>query len=479
MAENAGCATSENTVPAATGPTLSTAWALAWPLALNGLLLQAVLIVDTVLVTPLGEQSLAAMGLAASLASLVIGSLFAFSNGTQLIVAQAVGAGHRTAIKAGFWSGLIINLLVATVGICLIQFAAGNLLHRLAESTFIANQAMQYLSIFCLVFLGVAVSQNLTAFFNASGNSRVPFYSNLIELPINASLSFMLIHGYGGLPAMGLAGAAVGTLVAVVVRSCFLMVCLNSGKQSALLDRAEGAGRWPAFRWPACRWPAVGLLHDLRLHFAQAWPIAGSFISMTLSLSVCMLFYSRLGLNQFAALTLIFPWVRVGGQIVTSWAQATGILVGQILGRGQMDILDEFVGRAWRFSFYLGALVAASFLLMVYLFQWIYPDLQPETLGYLWQLLPLLLLLPLLRTSNTLCGNLLRAGGDAAYSMKVHMGSQWLVTVPLSVLFVVYLNLSVFWIYSIILLEEIIKAFPFHRRVYSGRWKRQLHHVST
>ena len=464
MAEKACCAVPDSSSPADTGPTLSTAWALAWPLALNALLLQAVLIVDTVLVTPLGEQSLAAMGLAASLASLVIGSLFAFSNGTQLIVAQAVGAGHGAAIKSGFWSGLIINLLVAALGICLIQFAAGKLLHRLAESPVIAQQAFQYLSIFCLVFVGVAISQNLTAFFNASGNSRVPFYSNLIELPINALLSFLLIHGQAGMPAMGLAGAAVGTLVAVLVRSLFLLVCLYTGPQGKLLGRG---------------WPPGRLLHNLRLHFAQAWPIAGSFISMTLSLSVCMLLYSRLGVNQFAALTLIFPWVRVGGQLVTSWAQATGILVGQILGRGQMNVLDEFVSRAWRFSFYLGMLVAASFVLMCYSFQWIYPDLQAETLGYLWQLLPLLLVLPLLRTSNTMCGNLLRAGGDAAYSMKVHMGAQWLMTVPLTVWFVVYLDLSVFWIYSVILLEEIVKAFPFHQRVFSGRWKRQLHNVSA
>ena len=464
MADKACCAVSRSTPPASTGPTLSTTWALAWPLALNALLLQAVLIVDTVLVTPLGEQALAAMGLAASLASLVIGSLFAFSNGTQLIVAQAVGAGHAAAIKSGFWSGLFINLLVAGLGICLIQFAAADLLHRLAESPDIADQALRYLSIFCFVFLGVALSQNLTAYFNASGNSRVPFYSNLIELPVNVMLSFLLIHGQAGLPAMGLAGAAVGTLVAVLVRSLFLVACLYAGGQGEILR-----GGWQRGR----------LLHQLRLHFAQAWPIAGSFISMTLSLSVCMLLYSRLGVNQFAALTLIFPWVRVGGQLVTSWAQATGILVGQLLGRGQLDVLDEFVGRAWRVSFCLGTLVAASFVLMCYSFQWIYPDLQAETLGYLWQLLPLLLLLPLLRTSNTMCGNLLRAGGDAAYSMKIHLGSQWLMTVPLTALFVVTLDLSVFWIYSVILLEEVVKAFPFHQRIYSGHWKRRIHNVNA
>ena len=57
-----------------TTPTMRDVIALSWPLAMNALFLQAILIVDTVLVTPLGEASLAAMGLAASLASVVSGA---------------------------------------------------------------------------------------------------------------------------------------------------------------------------------------------------------------------------------------------------------------------------------------------------------------------------------------------------------------------------------------------------------------------
>lgn len=72
-----------------TTPTIHDVIGLSWPLAMNALLLQAILFVDTILVTPLCEASLAAMGLAASLASVVSGVLFAYSTGTQLIVAQA------------------------------------------------------------------------------------------------------------------------------------------------------------------------------------------------------------------------------------------------------------------------------------------------------------------------------------------------------------------------------------------------------
>ncbi len=286
-----------------TTPTMRDVIGLSWPLAMNALLLQAILIIDTVLVTPLGESALAAMGLAASLASLVSGVLFAFSSGTQLIVAQAVGAQNAVAIRSGFWSGLFINLLLAVGGVTLILTGGPRLLASLAETPDIAAGALRYLVIFSGVILGVAMVQNITVYLNARGNSRIPFYSNLLELPVNAGLSLVLIHGLVGFPQMGLAGAAVGSLVAVCIRAVFLI---------GYLWRVDGT----AISIPVWSWRA--LIANMRRHFSLAWPIAGSFISITVAGSACMMLYSRLGINQFAALTLISPWIRIGGLLVTS-----------------------------------------------------------------------------------------------------------------------------------------------------------------
>jgi len=86
---------------------------LAWPIAMNAILLQFILVIDTVLVTPLGEESLAAMGIASSIAGIILGLLFAFSNGTQLITAQAFGARNAQAMNESFRSGRLINGVIA------------------------------------------------------------------------------------------------------------------------------------------------------------------------------------------------------------------------------------------------------------------------------------------------------------------------------------------------------------------------------
>ena len=61
---------------------------LAWPLATNALLMQSMVIIDTLLVSPLGEISLAAMGIAGTIITFILGLQLALANGTQLIIGR-------------------------------------------------------------------------------------------------------------------------------------------------------------------------------------------------------------------------------------------------------------------------------------------------------------------------------------------------------------------------------------------------------
>jgi len=442
-----------------TGPSTRAIFALAWPMAMNAILLQGILIIDTLLVSPLGEEALAAMGLATSVVGIVLGVIFAFSNGTQLLAAQAEGAGSSRALVRAFWSGAFINAAIAIGGAVLILAFGQSALVALSQTDAMAALGWHYMAWFTLVIAGVALCQNITVSLYAIGRSRPPFYANLLELPANALLSYALINGLWGFPPLGLQGAAIGSAVAVALRAAFLVATLHVLKPGfARVSRQSVNVAWLA----------------IRHHFRHAMPIAGTFISATLALQVCMMIYSQLPIHQFALLTLLLPWIKVASHAATAWAQGTGILVGQLLGRNAVEVLDEFVGRAWRFEFYIAFVIALAYATMCFAFEWIYPSLDARTVEILWTLSPLLIVLPLIRASNTMCGNVLRAGGDAAYSLKVHAGTQWLVVVPLSVLFVLVLELSLVWVFAIMIIDEIVKALPFHLRIYSGLWKRRL-----
>lgn len=433
-------------------------FSLAWPLAINAIMLNGIVIVDTYLVSTLGESALASMGLAAAIIGLLLGTLFALSTATQILVAQGQGANDPVRLKSAFWCGLIMNTLATAICLTLVLSLGDELITGFAHTPRIADDAINYLHIFTVVVIAETVSQSMSSYFNGTGRTKMPFYSHLAEIPVNIALSIVLIHGLYGFPEFGLTGAAMGSAAAALTRMLFLSGCILRTELAVI---------------GVAGWAQTTLLQSCRRHFMLALPIAATFFSQAVANVLCALLYARLSISQFAAMTLIMPWVQVFGQFMTSWAQATGIFVGQLLGRQvSADSLDGFLSRVWRVTFILAALVSLLHLLTTLSFNWIYDDLMDETRHALLSFLPIILLLPFPKSSNAICGHTLRAGGDAVYVMNIFVFSQWAVRVPLTAVFILYLDASVAWVFALFLLEEIVKFPLFHRRLYSGKWRR-------
>lgn len=440
------------------GPTARNVFALAWPMTLKAIMLHGTVVIDAYLVASLGETSLAAMGLAAAIAGFVLGGILAYSNAMQIRTAQAFGTGDPVFLKSALASGLVINLAVGCVGLALITFFGGSLIDAMAPTADVAGFARDYLAVFSLVILGEAVGQCLSSYFNGCGRTRLPLYSFCLSLPVNIVTSIVLIHGYLGLPALGVTGAALGSAIAVTVQVGFLIFKLVQGDGHLL--RIQG-WRHPTFP------------ETLKRHVIFALPIAATFFSAQFATHVCTLIYAKLSLNEFAAMTIIAPWIMVAGTVGMQWAQATGIFVAQLLGQGKSEAeLDRFLASAWRGAFIAAGLVAAVYAIICLSANQLYADLDPQTRNLLLAFLPILVVLPFPKGSNAICGNALRASGDTVYVMHIFVWSQWLFRVPATVLAVLYFDVSAVWVLSLLLVEEIIKLSPFHRRLLLGHWKR-------
>jgi Na+-driven multidrug efflux pump len=439
-------------------PSSAAIFKLAWPLGLKAAMLHGIVVIDAWLVSALGEGSVAAMGLAATVGGLLLGVLFAFSNATQIRIAQAYGSGDPVSLKSGVYIGMMVNLVSAFLGIVGVWFGGDWIIETFAHTPIIAEQAKGYLSVFMWVVLMEAVAQCLGSYFNGCGRTTLPAFSYLIAIPINVAISYSLIHGLYGMPELGVTGAAVGSAVSSLTRALFLganFLRLTAGY------RDVSGWRNGTFRASAHR------------HLVFAMPIAGQFISMVIVNNICMLIYAKMSISQFAAMTLINPWVMVAGNFSTAWGMATGIAVAQMLGNGQSGPeLNVFLRRAWRGAFVAALIVAGCFLALCLSVDRIYANLGGETRAALVSFLPVLLLLPLLRGSNIMCGHTLRAGGDTLYSMNVHVLTQWLFRVPMVALFVLWLDLSATWVFSLVLFEEILKFPFFHQRVLKGEWRK-------
>jgi putative MATE family efflux protein len=404
------------------------------------------LMIDTLLVAPLGELPVAAMGIATTIVAFVLGIEIAIGNGIQLLVGRAFGSNNQSDLAVAYWSGLLINISTSFVFLFILTFFGTELLGFITDDAELARLAETYISITKYIVVLTAYTQVCTAFCNGRGNTKVPLKGFMLELPVNAFLSYFLINGFAGYEGLGVEGAAWGSLVAVFLRSVFLYFALKTDNKVDLT--------YPRHRhfWSEI-WP----------QYAEIYPIAANFFVLSIGATVYQLLFAQLELFSFVAITLIFPWVRAGTQFPNAWAQASAISISQALGQKEIQNLKAFISSCTQVGMIISIIVAVLFFILSQCIQFIYPDIDPDTHLALMIIAPLYIVLPIIRAYNTVAGNILRALGNSNLVLKIHFVTQWAISLPVCAVLVLYFEVSIFWAFAMIPIEELLKTIPFYR----------------
>jgi Na+-driven multidrug efflux pump len=203
---------------------------IAWPMGLNAILMQSVIIVDVLLVASLGDISVAAFGLGGAIITFVISIQFAFGNGTQLLLSRAAGTGDIKKLGIGVASGWVLSVGFSLIATIILFFGTDSFIHLITHDNDVAKLAIEYIKISLLVIEFSSFSNVAVSYFNALKKTRIPLYGFMLEVPINIICSAMLIHGLWGAPQLGLAGAAGGSAVATALRLIYLAYQFNQEK---------------------------------------------------------------------------------------------------------------------------------------------------------------------------------------------------------------------------------------------------------
>ena len=421
---------------------------LAWPLALNALLMQSMLLIDTLLVSPLGEISVAALGISMTIMAFVFGIQAALANGAQLIIGRAYGTGNLASLLRAFISGVIINLTFSLITWAILLLFKQYIVACLATETELLIQVDSYLSVSSHILILSGVTQACIAFFNGKGKTSVPLKGYLLEMPINALSSYLFIHGAFFLEPQGVQGAAWGSLAAVAIRMTYL--CLYIRKEIPRIPPELLETDW--------------LTSNLSRHLKEVFPIAINLVILSIGAMLYQLIYAQLPISSYAAIALVFPWIKIGTQFITAWAHSSAICISQAIGAGKFDTLQQDIRQSVRIAVYTSLVIAMLFLLLSQCIEMIYPELGSDTYLALTVIAPLYIFLPLIRGYNTVYGHVLRSLGQTTDAFKINFTGQWLVSLPLLAMLVFWFDISLFWAFAVQPFEELIKAIPFRMR---------------
>ena len=310
---------------------------LALPIAVQNMLTTSFTLVDTMMVSQLGDVTLSSVGMAGQWGWLVTLLSFGLCSGMSVFVAQYWGVrdlkGIRRVMGMGIFSCLLLTLGFALVAACAPAFVIG----LFNQDSAVLEAGSRYLRIVCISYPAVALSNVLSTVLRNTEQVKLPMYVSIFTTLANAVVNYGLIFGKLGMPELGVEGAAVATCISSWLGPVLLVV-FSAFRKNLLIGPLKELF---SFRWD-----------NLRRFFQRALPVVineGLWAGGTLILNMI---YSNLGYEYYAGMAFA-SFVGLGNACV--------IMVGKSVGQGK---IQRAVQDATRFTV-LVPLVAAIMGLVV------------------------------------------------------------------------------------------------------------------
>ena len=234
---------------------------LAWPVIATNVLTTAVSWVDLLMVARLGKETVAAVGLAGFLQTLLWAVFMSVQIGVSILVAQSYGAGNRRQSETSLGQGLVLGAALS-VPLTLLLCIPGLDLLRAGFEAFDAERDValigaRYMRVVLLAVPALVLSLVCQGALRAAGDTRTPLWLTGTGNLLNVSLNYVLIFGHFGFPELGVTGAAWGTVAARSVEALLYVLLLTSGRLrlhvrlGALIPRSEEIRRLTRLGVPA------------------------------------------------------------------------------------------------------------------------------------------------------------------------------------------------------------------------------------
>lgn len=200
----------------------------AWPVVLQMLLKTLMFYVDTWMISGVGPEAMAAMGVVGPISHTLVAILSALSVGTVATVARAWGEGDRAKqqreASAAVTLAFAIGLPLTAAGLLLLPGLAE--FFRVPDSPAVTAMARSFLRIEASVFLFFCLDAVATGILRAAGRTVLPMVATLGANVLNIFLNWVFIYGNLGAPRMEVAGAGLATSIAIAVQGAALFVAL-------------------------------------------------------------------------------------------------------------------------------------------------------------------------------------------------------------------------------------------------------------
>lgn len=441
------------------------------PIALQSLITIGVNMLDTMMVGSLGDDALSATYLANSFISVFQILCMGLGMGASVLVSRywgmkkassdpAITSDASHALKQTVCLMLRLNILLATLFALATLIIPGVIMMTYTEDMVIAKLGVIYFRYSVLTYFFLGISLVVTIVLRSVGRTIYPLFVSIGAFIVNLSMNYILIFGKFGAPKMGVAGAALGTLIARIFEFIMIFGYL------VLIDKKIG------FRIKDLFMKTRSLLRE---YIRISIPVLISDGILAIGTNSVAMVIGHLGKVFASANAITGVTQQLSTVVISGVSQAGAIVTGITLGEGNKEKTMRQGYLFFRLGLLLGLLSAAFIFLFSDLIIGFYKNTSPETAATAKQLMNAICLIIVFQGTNSIMTKgVLRGGGDTTMLMLADNIFLWVLAIPLGILAGFYLKLSPFWIYICLKSDQIVKTIWAFLRLRSRKWIKKI-----
>lgn len=334
-------------------------WKISYPILVGLVIQQLIGLTDTAFLGRVGEIELGASAIAGVFYLMIFMIGAGFSIGAQIIVGRRNGEKNYHKIGGIIYEGSFFLLLLAVLIIGVLYWGMPKVLGKLISSPDIYTAVIAYLNPRMFGFLFSFIIIMCRAFFVGITDTKVLTINALIMLFANIFLDYILIFGKLGLPALGIQGAAIASVISEAISALFFIVYIF-----LKVDLVKyGFNRFKIFN--------LKLLNELLN--VSIWTMLQSFISF----ATWFLFFvaiEHLGEKELAISNILRSLSSLPFMVAVALGSAANSITSNLIGSGHDDEVLATAGRAIKMGYVIGIGVELIMLLFPIEMMRIYTD---------------------------------------------------------------------------------------------------------
>jgi len=436
-------------------PFLTQLYHLAAPIALQNLLTASLGMVGSVMVGQLGDAAIASVGLAGQVFFLLSLVLFGIGSGSAMFTAQLWGNKDIISLRKVLGLCLGMGLVTSSVFVFACEFFPARIIGVFTTDPQVIALGGEYLRIYAWAFLFFSITSGFAAVLRSVGEVKLPMVVTVSALALNIALNYLLIFGAFGFPPMGIRGAALAAVIARVAE-CLALVFITYRKKYPVAAKIK---ELLGFN--------LGFVVKV---FKPVLPVILNELMWSLAITTYNIVYARIGTPSIAAMNIVGTVDNLALVPFMGLSSAIAIIVGHKIGAGAKEEAYQDVGRTLGLSAMFALLVSCIVLIIKIPVIGLY-NITPDVAIYVNRALIIMALWLVVRSQNMiLVVGMMRSGGDTRYSLFLDGVIIWILGVPMAVLGGFLLHLPVYWVYLMVMSEELTKCILGWRRYISRKW---------